>query len=61
MTLKSCKFDVTGLFEAGQLYVALSRVRDLKNVEVVGNISDVMLEKSAKPNKIAYEFVMYDR
>lgn len=41
MTLEKAAIDVgRGCFAHGQLYVAISRLKDLKNISFVGNVSD---------------------
>ena len=57
-TVDSLIIHADGVFEAGMMYVALSRCRDLNNVQLIeGDINDA----GWKANPIALEFTLNNR
>ena len=53
MTLDAVVFDLNGLFAVGQLYTALSRVRDFSKLYLVGKLHERLL--CAHPKVVAFE------
>lgn len=55
------KIDISDIFESGMLYVAMSRVKDLRNIEIYGYTTFEDFRNYTKPSEIAYDFTFNNK
>ena len=49
-TYESVLLNVTGMFENGQLYTAMSRVKNLSKMQICGGLTGEQLANCVRPN-----------